>query len=120
MHCGKERDISRGYFKISRRWVPVMHIVFAECRLIVFSFCKLVPRGGKAGIRSWIGTSGSELCSLLPKMQSKGRKRARSFKTIAKERFSNRESTKRGIYFKLQSLLNGKFKAEKAEKKGKE
>lgn len=33
------------------------------------------------------------------------------------------ESAQRGIYFKLQSLLDGKFKAEKAEKaekKGKE
>lgn len=38
-------------------------------------------------IFSWVSTTGNELCSLLSKMPRKGRKRARSSKTIAKEKF---------------------------------
>ena len=42
----RDYNISRSYFKILKRSVPVIEIVvcilFAECGFVVFSFCKLV------------------------------------------------------------------------------
>lgn len=49
-------------------------------------------------IPTWISTTGRELCSLLLKMPRKGRKRARSSKTIAKEKFPIGELAVGGKY----------------------